>query len=235
MQNDKTKDKKFISIAEASAYTGLDQQTLRKMFDLLQINGYKTPKGSRRFDKSSLQKLCYNIPVSETNGTSSSELQEFPTRRNILYARVSTKKQMDDLSRQVEFLKRPEYADYIVIQDIGSGINFKRKGLKTILDSCLQRTIGELVVAHRDRLCRFGFELIQYLVETAGGSIKVLDSDKNTSTEDELSQDLLSIIHIFNCRQMGKRSYQKKNQAKELIKNNDCTNISNDDTEKDSG
>ena len=226
MQNDKIKEKRFIGIAEAAAYTGLDQQTLRKMFDLSQINGFKTPKGSRRFDKSSIQKLCYNIPISESSGTGTTEIQEFPTRRNFLYARVSTKKQVGDLSRQIEFLKRPEYANHIVIQDIGSGINFKRKGLKTILDSCLQRTIGELVVAHRDRLCRFGFDLIQYLVETAGGSVKVLDSDKNTSTEDELSQDLLSIIHIFNCRQMGKRSYQKKNQSKEIAENKDCKDIS---------
>ena len=177
MQNDKIKEKRFIGIAEAAAYTGLDQQTLRKMFDLSQINGFKTPKGSRRFDKSSIQKLCYNIPISESSGTGTTEIQEFPTRRNFLYARVSTKKQVGDLSRQIEFLKRPEYANHIVIQDIGSGINFKRKGLKTILYSCLQRTIGELVVAHRDRLCRFGFDLIQYLVETAGGSVKVLDSD----------------------------------------------------------
>ena len=225
MQNEQNKEKRFISISEASIYTGLDRQTLRKMFDLSQINGFKTPKGSRRFDKSSIQKLCYNIPISESSGTGTTEIQEFPTRRNFLYARVSTKKQVGDLSRQIEFLKRPEYANHIVIQDIGSGINFKRKGLKTILDSCLQRTIGELVIAHRDRLCRFGFELIQYLVETAGGSIKVLDCDKNTSTEDDLSQDLLSIIHIFNCRQMGKRSYQKKNQSKQIVENNGCQNI----------
>ena len=230
MQNEKTKEKRFISIAEAASYTGLDQQTLRKMFDSSQIDGFKTPKGSRRFNKSSLQKLCYSIPVSESDGTGTSELQEFPTRRNFLYARVSTKKQMDDLSRQVEFLKRPEYVDYIVIQDIGSGINFKRKGLKTILDSCLQRTIGELVIAHRDRLCRFGFELIQYLVETAGGSIKVLDSDQNTSSENELSQDLLSIIHIFNCRQMGKRSYKKRCQSQQIDENVDNQNIPDENT-----
>jgi putative resolvase len=199
--NKSISDKQFITIANAATYSGLDQQTLRKMFDSSQITGFKTPKGSRRFDKSSLHRLCYQISEFE------SREKDIPGRRNFLYARVSTKKQMDDLSRQVNFLKRPEYVDYNVIQDIGSGINFKRKGLKTILDSCLQRTIGEVIVAHRDRLCRFGFELFQYLIETAGGSLKVLDSDQNTSSEDELSQDLLSIIHIFNCRQMGKRSY----------------------------
>ena len=235
MENEKIKEKKFISISDAAKYTGLDQQTLRKMFDSLQIDGFKTPSGSRRFNKSSLQKLCYNIPISESERPSgTTEIQEFPTRRNFLYARVSTKKQVDDLSRQVEFLKKPEYVNYNVIQDIGSGINFKRKGLKTILDCCLQRTIGELVIAHRDRLCRFGFELIKYLVETAGGSIKVLDSDQNTSTEDELSQDLLTIIHIFNCRQMGKRSYKKRNQNKEIDENNDNKDISNTSTNKDS-
>jgi predicted site-specific integrase-resolvase len=90
---------------------------------------------------------------------------------------------MDDLSRQLEYIKRPEYTSYTVITDIASGINFKRKGLSTILDACLQNNIGELVIAHRDRLCRFGFELIEQLVSKAGGTIKVLESDNHKSQE----------------------------------------------------
>jgi predicted site-specific integrase-resolvase len=136
--------------------------------------------------------------------------EPFCKKKNFLYARVSTRKQMDDLSRQVEYLQRPKYAQYDVIQDIGSGINFKRKGLEAILDACIQGVIGEVVVAHRDRLSRFGFDLIELIITKAGGKITVLDTEKNQSSEQDLSNDLLSIIHIFNCRQMGKRSYSTK-------------------------
>ena len=214
--------KKFINVQEASKYSGLDKQTIRKMFDNSQIDGFKTPTGQRKINLSSLQKLCYH----DIHDSKKSECK----KQNFLYARVSTKKQMDDLSRQIEFIKqqRPIYNDYILIQDIGSGINFKRKGLQVILEACIQRTIGEVVVAHRDRLCRFAFELIESIVQKAGGTIKVLDSNKNTSSEDELSQDLLSIIHIFNCRQMGKRSYKKKITNNEIISNKDLPNEETD-------
>lgn len=197
-------EKEFLTIGEASKFSGLSSQTLRKMADLSQIDSYKTPSGQRRINKHCLQKFC-NIDISNKSIKTCQ-------RQNFLYARVSTKKQMDDLSRQIKYLQQPEYITYTLISDIGSGINFKRKGLQTLLDHCIQRTIGEVVIAHRDRLCRFSFELIESIIQKAGGTLKVIDSDNHISTEEELSQDLLSIIHIFNCRQMGKRSYKIKNQ-----------------------
>lgn len=218
MTHDK-KEKIFITIGEASTLSGLDVQTLRKMVDASQINGYKTPAGQRRINRDSLQKLCYNN-ISDEN-------QQISKKQNFLYTRVSTKKQLDDLSRQVKYVSRPEYSDYIIIQDIGSGINFKRKGLQTILDSCIQRTIGEIIVAHRDRLSRFAFDLIEIFVTKAGGKITVLDNEKNQSSENELAEDLLSIIHIFNCRQMGKRSYKSRE-----IQNDKDKNLSNTNTEE---
>jgi predicted site-specific integrase-resolvase len=202
--NDK---RNFISIKKAAEFTGLDPQTIRRMFDLSQVEGYKTPSGQRRIDLSSLQKMCYS-------NISSSEIKN-SEKKNFIYARVSTKKQMDDLSRQVDYLRRPEYVNYLLVQDIGSGINFKRKGLQTILDSCIQGNVGEVVIAHRDRLCRFAFELVEYIVTKGGGSIKVLEDEQNISEHSELAEDLLSIIHIFNCRQMGKRSYKKRGKVQD--------------------
>jgi predicted site-specific integrase-resolvase len=127
---------------------------------------------------------------------------------------------VDDLSRQFEYIKnkRLEYASYIPLSDVASGINFNRKGLSTLLDASLQGTLGEVIIAHRDRLCRFGFDLIKLIIEKNGGKIIVLDDEQNKSTEQELSEDLLSIIHIYSCRQMGKRSYKNKQQSK-IIKN----------------
>jgi predicted site-specific integrase-resolvase len=156
------------------------------MADTSQIESYRTPSGQRRINRNSLQKLCYN--------DISNESEQIGQKQNFLYTRVSTKKQMDDLFRQVEYVTKPEYSNYIVIQDIGSGINFKRKGLQTILDACIQRTIGEVVVAHRDRLSRFGFDLIELFIQKAGEKLTVLANEKNSSSENELAEDLLSII-----------------------------------------
>lgn len=97
------KEKKFITIQEASLLSGLSKQTIRKMADLSQINSYKTPSGQRRINKSSLQTMC-NIDISNKS-------IKICSKQNFLYTRVSTKKQMDDLSRQVEYIKRPEYID----------------------------------------------------------------------------------------------------------------------------
>lgn len=216
------KEKKFISIGDAALLTGLDIQTVRKMFDNKTISGYKTPTNQRRIDKAALQEFCYAM-------VSDKELKE-SKKQNFLYTRVSTKKQLDDLSRQIDYIRRPEYTDYILISDIGSGINFKRKGLQTILDSCLQGTIGEVVVAHRDRLCRFGFELIETLITKAGGKLTVLKNNNDATPESELSDDLLAIIHIFSCRQMGRRSYRTKKSKKENNNDKTETNVSTEDS-----
>jgi predicted site-specific integrase-resolvase len=214
--------KAFVSVSKASALTGLDCQTIRKMADKASLVCYRTPSGQRRINLKSIQDMC-------TNSVHVEEKQNIP-RKNFVYARVSTKKQMDDLSRQLEFLRRPEYSGYTVVTDIASGINFKRKGLQTILDACLQNTIGELVVAHKDRLCRFGYDLVDALVTRAGGKITVLEHPEDKSCEQELTDDLLSIIHVFSCRQMGKRSY-----ASRKGKNAKSKDLPNEDSEKDIG
>lgn len=198
----KDEEKKYISVGNASRITGLDPQTIRKMVDTKKIAGYKTPSGQRKVNRRDIQSMCDNMLDDEAKRKGE--------KQNFLYVRVSTKKQMGDLSRQLEYVRRPEYSEYIVIQDIGSGINFKRKGISTILDSCVQGDIGEVVVAHRDRLSRFGFDLINLFVEKAGGKITVLENNKVTTSEIELAEDLLSIVHIYSCRQMGKRSYSNK-------------------------
>ena len=143
-------------------------------------------------------------------------------RQNFLYSRVSSKKQLDDLSRQIEFLRqwerdRTRVDSFELISDIGSGINFKRKGIQTILDACLSRTIGSVVIAHRDRLSIFGFELIQSIIEKAGGNVIVLDDHDNKSSEQELAEDLLSIVQIFTCKQMGKRRYKHSKEKEQEI------------------
>ena len=212
--NSKESHPNFISTREAARISNLHPHTLRKFADKQQIKCYKTPSGQRKYNRADLEQFC--SPFENTPGKDNSAANE---RINYIYSRVSSKKQMDDLSRQTQYLqtRRPEYASYVSLTDVASGINFKRKGLQTILDSCLQRTIGELVIAHRDRLCRFGYELLEQLVEKSGGKITVLDSDSNKSSEQELAEDLLSIVSIYSCKQLGKRSYS--NRANKVVEN----------------
>ena len=214
--------KEYISIDEASKITGLSIQTIRKLGDKKQIKCFKTPSGHRRFNKQDLEKFCDPDSFNEKDSEN--------TKINYIYTRVSSKKQLDDLSRQVEYIqkRKPEYSSYTTISDIASGINFKRKGLQTILDSCIQGVIGEVVITHRDRLSRFGFDLVKIIIEKAGGTITILDDEKNKSSEQELAEDLLSIIHIYSCRQMGKRSYKIK-QSKSIENQNET----DEPTEKD--
>jgi putative resolvase len=101
------------------------------------------------------------------------------------------------------------YPEAEIIQDIGSGLNFKRKGLRSLLDRLLRGDKLKIIVACRDRLCRFGFELIQYMVEQNGGEILV-QGQTVYCPESELTTDLLSIIHVFSCRMHGLRKYSQK-------------------------
>ena len=99
-----------------------------------------------------------------------------------------------------------------LVKDVGSGINFKRPGLQTILESAIEGTLGEVVVAYKDRLCRFGFELIEFIINKSGGTLTILsqENEEPKSSNEELADDLLSIITVFNARQIGKRRYQKR-------------------------
>ncbi|MEI7669702.1 MAG: IS607 family transposase [Pseudomonadota bacterium] len=209
----------YIPILEASKITGLSIQTIRKLGDKKQIKCFKTPSGHRRFNKQDLEKFCDPDSFNEKDSEN--------TKINYIYTRVSSKKQLDDLSRQVEYIqkRKPEYSSYTTISDIASGINFKRKGLQTILDSCIQGVIGEVVIAHRDRLSCFGFDLVKIIIEKAGGTITILDDEKNKSSEQELAEDLLSIIHIM---QMGKRSYEIK-QSKSTENQNETDEPTEED------
>lgn len=137
------------------------------------------------------------------------------TRKKFCYCRVSTSSQKDDLMRQID-LFRNQYPEHTIITDIGSGLNFKRKGLNTILDSAISGDLFEVVVTHKDRLCRFGFDLIERIITRQNGKILVLDQ-RTTSPREELCSDLISIITVFSARMYGLRSHSIKNKIKEIL------------------
>ena len=129
-------------------------------------------------------------------------------RAAIAYCRVSSAGQKADLARQVAFLKEKCEEGTEVVTDVGSGLNFKRKGLRALLERAMQGTVRSVTVAHRDRLCRFGFELIKWLLERHQVKLVVLQ-DKQQSPECEFTEDLLAIVHVFSCRFNGLRRYRQ--------------------------
>jgi len=152
-------------------------------------------------------------------------------RRNICYCRVSTRGQKEDLERQIEFF-RCKYPNHEIISDYGSGINFKRKGFNSILNSSIKGNINEIVVTHRDRLCRFGFDLIERIITQGGkGKIVVLNK-KETSPQEELVCDLISIITVFSSRLYGLSNSNKRQIRQQTSENDKDTIVSNGERER---
>jgi predicted site-specific integrase-resolvase len=160
----------YIPLRKAVEFLGLSPNTLRKYADEGKISHIKNAAGQRLYDVESYVRGD-SIRVA-----------------TVCYCRVSSSKQRDDLDRQVAYMQSL-YPGAEIIRDVGSGLNFKRKGLRSLLDRLMHGDKLTLVVACRDRLARFGFELIQYLVEQNGGNIVVLDQTVYCPNS-ELTQDL---------------------------------------------
>ena len=183
---------KYYSAKRAAEILGYNADYLRELANQGKIEVIRTPGGHRR----------YNV---EAFIKSESEPTSFTT---VCYCRVSSVKQKDDLERQVNFM-REIYPNAEVIRDIGSGLNFKRRGFRSILDRLLAGDKLQLVIAHRDRLCRFGIEAMQYMVEQNGGELVVLGESIHSPPE-ELTTDLLAILHVFSCRMPRLHRYRNE-------------------------
>ncbi len=129
-------------------------------------------------------------------------------RRKICYCRVSSSKQKEDLKRQIEVMKKL-YPTFEMITDIGSRLNLNREGLKKIIDYTIKGEI-EILVAYKDRLARFGYELIERLIkEYSGGEIKIENQNEEKTPMEELSKDIVSIMNVYVAKMNGLRKYKK--------------------------
>lgn len=191
---------RLISINEASKRLGVSISTLRRWDETGVLVAERTPKGHRRYDVNKLHPNFYhNQPI--TN------------RKTIAYARVSSNDQKDDLDRQIQVLElycASQGWQFEIINDLGSGMNYHKKGLKQLLDGILNDEIGRLVLTHKDRLLRFGAELIFALCEWKNVEIVIINQGENLSFEEELAQDVLEIITVFSARLYGSRSKKNK-------------------------
>ena len=171
------------------------------------------------------------IPAHISNGGtryySTEQLKLFQSSNNerivIGYCRVSTPSQKDDLETQVQNVKSYMYAKgykFDIIKDIGSGINYKKKGLKELINRIENNEVSKVVILYKDRLIRFGFELIEYLCEINNVEIEVIDNSE-CSKEKELTDDLIQIITVFANRLYGQRTNKTKRLINEVRNNAD--------------
>ena len=137
-------------------------------------------------------------------------------RDTVIYARVSTRNQKDDLQNQVEFLKQFCNAKGIIvnqcIEDFGSGLNYNRKKWNKLLDEVMENKIKTIVISNKDRFIRFGYDWFEKFCEKFNTKIIIVNNE-TFSPNEELVQDIISILHVFSCRLYGLRKY--KNQIEE--------------------
>jgi predicted site-specific integrase-resolvase len=188
-----------VNIGTAAKHFGVSQETLRRWEKSGKILVERTPKGHRRFD---LSKFVTNPSLKLAS-------QKF----TLGYARVSSHDQKEDLVRQAQALEGFCGANgwtHEIVQDLGSGLNFQKQGLKKLLQNICSGKIDRLVLTHKDRLLRFGSELIFSLCEQFGIEVVIMNKAEEVRFEDDLVQDVLEIITVFSARLYGARS--RKNQ-----------------------
>jgi len=143
-------------------------------------------------------------------------------RKNIIYCRVSSSNQKNDLKSQKDFLidftRNMGLSIDEIYTDVGSGMNFKRKNFIKLLEEVQNNEVESVTIAHKDRLCRFGYELIEHIFNKNNVKINLINDDR-LSPEQELCQDLTSIIHVFSSRLYGLRKY--KNKIKKMCENSE--------------
>jgi len=128
---------------------------------------------------------------------------------NICYCRVSSNKQKEDLERQKQFMKEL-YPDHMLIEDIGSGLNFNRKGLMKIIDYAVKGKINELVITYKDRLARIGYDLISNIIKTySKGKIIIINKKEEETPTEELTKDIITIMNVYTAKINGLRKYKK--------------------------
>ena len=197
---------KFLSIQEAAKALGVSTQTLRRWEKQGKITPAHRTKGrQRRYDPALL-------PLFASSEKTSNLL-------TIGYARVSSHDQKDDLQRQAHMLELYCSAkgwSFTIIKGLGSGMNYHKKGLKQLLDGIMNKEIGRLVLTHKDRLLRFGAELIFSLCAARNIEVVIINQGEEPSFEEELAKDVLEIITVFSARLYGSRSHKNKHLMEKL-------------------
>ena len=190
---------RYVAIGEASEALGVSITTLRRWEVEGKLIPERTAGRQRRYDLAKLRPELFHVAPQD--------------RKTIAYARVSSHDQKDDLERQKQVLElycARQGWTFEVIADLGSGMNYHKKGLKRLLDAVIDGRVGRLVIAHKDRLLRFGAELVFAICAAKNVEVGILNHGEDTTFEEDLAKDVLEIITVFSARLYGSRS--RKNQ-----------------------
>lgn len=186
----------FIRKKEVLKILKVHYQTLYRMEERGEIEVKRTNGGHRLYN---LKKYLRenNIKIKSDD------------KIKVCYCRVSSKKQNKDLEKQIKIMKE-KYPDYKIIKDIGSGLNMQRKGLLELIELSINGKIDEIIITYKDRLARFGYDLIKWIVETySNGKIKIINRKEEETPENEITEDIIQIMNVYVAKMNGKRS--KKN------------------------
>ena len=193
---------KMVKIGKVADLLGVSIQTLHNWEKTGELVPDKKTRGGTRY---------YDVD----------KLLDKPEQEKITlaYARVSSHDQKDDLVRQRQLLEAfcaKNGWKFEIISDLGSGMNYRKKGLNQLLDKILKQEIQRLVLTHKDRLLRFGAELLFSLCEKQNIDVIIINQSDESSFEEELAKDVLEIIAVFSARSHGSRSHKNKKLMKQL-------------------
>lgn len=183
---------------EVLSMLGISRVTLCRYVKLGKIRTVELPNGYYSYNKEDVYRLK-GLDVK---------------RKKVIYARVSTSKQKKDLENQIEvitaYANKNGYGIDAVYSDIASGMNLDRKGFSNLLTAVMNDDIDEVFISYKDRLARLDFDLVSRLFNQYGTRITVINSNENKSAEEELFEDLMSVIHSFSMKAYSKRRLAKK-------------------------
>lgn len=209
---------KFVGGKEASNILGVHQRTLYLWEKKGEIETIRTTGNKRLYNINKYLKnhniqneieICNDLDILDTKDE----------KLNICYVRVSSSSQKDDLERQKDLMKS-KYNDYILIEDIGSGLNLNKRGINKIIHLAIKGKINEIVIAYKDRLTRFGFELIEDIVKKySNGKITILNKRQTNDPHEELVKDVMAIMNIYVAKMNGLRRYKNKDVINKIINN----------------
>jgi len=192
---------RLVSISKAAKILGVSEITLRRWDEEGKLVASKTEGGHRRYDLSKIRpETVHRFNFADN-------------RKTIAYARVSSHDQKNDLERQKQVLElfcSKNGWTFDIISDLGSGMNYHKKGLRKLLEAILDDSAGRLVLTHKDRLLRFGAELVFAICEAKGVEVVIINKGEDTTFEEDLAADVLEIITVFSARLYGSRSKKNK-------------------------
>jgi predicted site-specific integrase-resolvase len=201
---------KFLGIGEAAKALGVSEQTLRNWEKRgWFVPHHKSAAGTRYYTQEQINAFL---------GVIGREVKD--NRKIIAYCRVSSYKQKDDLERQIDNVRMyciSRGYQFEIITDIGSGINYNKKGINKLLNMVINGEVSKIIVLYKDRLLRFGYELFENICKAYGTEIEIIDSTEKTE-EQELVEDLVQIITVFSCKLHGKRPKNTKKLLEQVAR-----------------